>query len=561
MRLSLLLCLVALPMFADSNNDSSFPDVAELGQMAAQFTPTPIYADVSHLSERDRKSLVYLIAAARMMDDIFLKQVWSGNAALNGRLTHDRSPEGQARARLFSISKGPWSTLNGHHAFMPGAPAQRPAGANFYPEDMTRDEFETWVRTLPDKQAEAARSFFTVIRRAPDGRQLEIVPYHREYHADLVKASELLRQAAFITNNASLKRFLRARSAALLSDNYFKSDLAWMDVSGPIDVTIGPYETYNDELFGYKASFEAYVCLTDEPETHRLRDFAAHLQQVEDNLPIDPAFRNPSLGTNTPIRVVNELLSAGDGNHGVQTAAFNLPNDERVILRKGSKKVMLKNVQYVKFQNTLLPISRLVLPPGSQSDVNFDSFFTHILAHELSHGIGPQQVQVNGGSSSVRQKLKETYSTIEEAKADITGLFMLQYFSDRQILPGGEAVERRLYNTFLASSFRTLRFGISEAHGRGMAIQFNYLLDRGAFVARRDGTFEVNFSRIKSTVRDLTHDLLTIEAKGDYAGARNMLSQLGVTRPVVARALSRFQNVPVDIAPIFITADELVSHP
>lgn len=548
-------------MLADPDQSSSYPDVAELGQMAAQFTPTPLFVDVSHIEERDRKALVYLIAAARVIDDIFLRQVWSGNEELYRSLTKDRSPEGQARARLFWISKGPWSTLDAHRAFMPGVPLQRPPGGAFYPEDMHRDEFERWVKTLPDKQAEAAKSFFTVIRRAPDTHQLEIVPYHREYHAELVKASAFLRQAAYLTPNQSLKRFLRARASAFLSDNYFKSDLAWMDVNAPIDVTIGPYETYNDEMFGYKASFEAYICLTDEAETHRLKDFASHLQQVEDSLPIDPAFRNPRLGASMPIRVVNEILSSGDGNHGVQTAAFNLPNDERVILRKGSKKVMLKNVQYAKFQSTLLPISRLVLPPSSQVDVSFDSFFAHILAHELSHGIGPQQVQVNGSTSSVRQQLKETYSTIEEAKADITGLFMLQHFFDKQILPGGNTVERRLYNTFLASSFRTLRFGVGEAHGRGMAIQFNYLLDRGAFIVRRDGTFEVNFAKIKPAVRDLTRDLLTIEAKGDYAGAKSLLAQLGVMRPIVSQTLGRFQNIPVDIAPIFITADEITAHP
>ncbi|MCU1293719.1 MAG: MutT/NUDIX family protein [Bryobacterales bacterium] len=548
-------------MIAETNQNSPYPDVAELGQMAAQFTPTPIRVDTSHLTPGDRKALVRLIEAAQVMDLVFVNQVWARNEQLFRALERDTSAEGQARARLFWISKGPWSTLEGHRAFIPGVPAHRPPGANFYPEDMTREEFETWVRTLPPKQAEAARGFFTVIRRNPKSRHLHIVPYHREYHADLLRASALLREAATLTNDPSLKQFLRTRAAAFLHDDYFKSDIAWMDLNAPIDITIGPYETYNDQIFGYKASFEAYVCLTDQAETHRLKDFSSHLQQVEDNLPLDPAFRNPKLGTSTPIRVVNEILSAGDGNHGVQTAAFNLPNDERIILQKGSKKVMLKNVQYAKFQNTLLPISRLVLPPAAQGDVSFDSFFTHILAHELSHGIGPQEVQVNGRKSSVRLQLKDTYSTIEEAKADVTGLFMLQYFFDRRILPGGDAVERKLYNTFLASAFRTLRFGVGEAHGRGMAIQFNYLLDRGAFVARPDGTFEVNFPKMKQAVRDLTHELLTIEARGDYTAAKNMLAQLGVMRPAVANTLNRFQDIPVDIAPIFITADELASHP
>lgn len=548
-------------MIAEADQSSAYPDVAELAQLAAQFTPTPIYADTSHLTPRDRKALLYLIGAARTIDNIFLQQLWSGDLALYNKLERDRSPEGQARARLFWISKGPWSTLHDHRAFMPGVPARRPPGGNFYPEDMTREEFESWVHTLPDKQAEAARSFFTVIRRNPETRELEIVPYHREYHADLVKASALLRQAAFLTNHQSLKRFLRARANAFLNDNYLKSDMEWMDVNSPIDITIGPYETYNDDIFGYKASFEAYICITDESETHRLGEFSANLQQVENHLPIDPAYRNPSLGTSTPIRVVNEIFSAGDGNHGVQTAAFNLPNDERVILRKGSKKVMLKNVQYAKFQNTLTPVSRLVLPPADQPALSFDWFFTHILAHELSHGIGPQQVQINGATNSVRLQLKETYSAIEEAKADITGLFMLQYFFDHQIMPGGEETERKLYTTFLASSFRTLRFGVNEAHGRGMAVQFNYLLDHGAFIANRDGTFSVNIPKMKNAVRDLTHDLLTIEARGDYSAAKNLLSQLGVLRPVVTKTLNRFQNIPVDIAPIFISADELASHP
>jgi hypothetical protein len=330
-----------------------------------------------------------------------------------------------------------------------------------------------------------------------------------------------------------------------------------MDLDAPIDVTIGPYETYNDELFGYKAAFEAYVCLKDEAETRKLEGFSRHLQEVENNLPIDPAYRNPKLGATTPIRVVNELLSAGDGNHGVQTAAFNLPNDERVIQQKGSKKVMLKNVQHAKFDNILEPISRVLLPASAQPDLSFDWFFTHILAHELSHGIGPHEIKIQARTSSVRLELKDLYSTIEEAKADVTGLFMLQYFFDAGILPGGPLNERKLYSTFLASAFRTLRFGILEAHGRGMALQFNYLADHGAFIERPDGTFEVNFAEIKQAVRDLAHDLLTIEAQGDYTAAKKLLDEFGVMRPSLKRALGRLKDIPVDIEPNFVTADEL----
>ena len=267
---------------------------------------------------------------------------------------------------------------------------------------------------------------------------MKAVPYSEEYKTDLAKAARLLEEAAGLTTNATLEEIpAGSRSAAFLSNDYYESDLAWMDLDAPIDITIGPYETYNDEMFGYKAAFEAYVNLRDDVETAKLNFFGGHLQEIENNLPIDPKYRNPKLGGQAPIRVVNEVLSAGDGDHGVQTAAYNLPNDERVVTQKGSKRVMLKNVQEAKFHSTLEPISKRVLTPSSQADLSFDSFFTHILAHELSHGIGPHQITVNGRATTPRQELKELYSAIEEAKADVTGLFMLQYLYDHKLIAGG----------------------------------------------------------------------------------------------------------------------------
>ncbi|HMD48876.1 MAG TPA: hypothetical protein VKG79_07250 [Bryobacteraceae bacterium] len=297
--------------------------------------------------------------------------------------------------------------------------------------------------------------------------------------------------------------------------------------------------------------------LRDEEETAKLKFFGDHLQEVENNLPIDPKFRNPKLGSQAPIRVVNEVFSAGDGEHGVQTAAYNLPNDERVITQKGSKRVMLKNVQGAKFHSTLEPISKRVLAASSQADLNFESFFTHILAHELSHGIGPHQITVNGRATTIRQELKELYSAIEEAKADVTGLFMLQLLADRKLIPAGPAFERQLYTTFLASTFRTLRFGLKDAHGKGMAMQVNYLTGKGGFVARPDGRLEVNFEKIKPAVRDLDHDLLTIEATGDYARAKRMLDEFGVIRPGMQKALNSLGDIPVDIRPVFATAKDI----
>jgi peptidase M49-like protein len=547
-------------MNARTNVAKAFPDTAELQKMASRFAATPLTVDIAQLDSGDRKALVKLIQAGQVIDDIFLQQLWSGNDKLYRQLSQDTSPLGRARLHLFWINKGPWSDLDAHRAFLSGVPERKPLGANFYPEDMTREEFEHWVARLPEKEGELAKSFFTAIRRDPQNRSLETVPYYREYRRDLQQAANLLREAAAVTKNTSLRRFLESRAAAFLDDDYYESDLAWMDVDAPLDVTIGPYETYNDELFGYKAAFEAYICTRDDAETEKLKDFSRHLQEVENNLPIEPSYRNPKLGATTPIRVVNEVFSAGDGNHGVQTAAFNLPNDDRVIQQKGSKKVMLKNVQHAKFDSTLVPISRVVLPLSAQPDLNFDWFFTHILAHELSHGIGPHEIKVNGKTTSVRQQLKELYSTIEEAKADVTGLFMVQHFFDKGILRGGEENERKLYNTFLASSFRTLRFGITEAHGRGMALQFNYLMHQGAFVARPDRTFEINYAIVKQAVRDLTHKLLMIEAQGNYAAAKRMLDELGVMRPELAGALDRLQGIPVDIEPVFITADELTGQ-
>ena len=527
---------------------ATLPDLAQLQQMSARFAPVKLHLDESVLSAADRKALAKLVNAGRVMNSIFMDQFWSGDRALYARLQKDTTPIGKARLQYFWLNKGPWSNLDGNTAFIPGVPDRKPKGANFYPEDMTREEFEAWVKTLSPKDREQAEGFFTVIGRSGNGL-LYSVPYSKAYSADLNKAGTLLREAAALTDNASLKKYLALRADAFLSNDYYASDIAWMDLDAPLDITIGPYETYNDELFGYKAAFEAYITIRDDRETERLKSFASHLQEVENSLPIDAKYRNPKLGAAAPIRVVNEVLASGDGAHGVRTAAFNLPNDERVVHEKGSKRVMLKNIQEAKFETNLTPIAARVLPKSAQADLSFDSFFMHILAHELSHGIGPHQIQLNGRATTPRQEMKELYSTIEEAKADVTGLFMLQYLFDHGLLAKTAASERQLYTTFLASAFRSLRFGLEEAHGKGMALQFNYLSDKGGFVANPDGTFTVDFAKIKGAVRDLCHDLLTLEAQGDYAGAKHMLDTLGVVHPGMQKAIDGLKGIPVDIDP------------
>ena len=560
--LFLLLCLLPLTMTAQTND----PSLEQLQKMTARYAPTQITVDTSRLSAGDKQALVKLVEAGRVIDPLFMEQLWSKNIETWNTVKADTSPLGQARAHYYWINRSPWSSLDELKAFMPGVPERKPLGANFYPEDMTKQEFEAWVKTLPADQQEQATGFFTVVRRDANGK-LKLVPYSEEYQQYLSKAADLLREAAVLTDNITLKKFCNTRAAAFASNNYYESDVAWMDLDAPIDITFGPYETYNDELFNYKAAFEVYVTLRDDEESNKLNAFAAHLQEIENNLPEDPKVRNPKLGAAAPIRVVNSVFSSGDGNHGVQTAAFNLPNDEKVVAEKGAKRVMLKNIQQAKFKTVLTPIAERTLSKQQQADVTFEPFFTHILAHELMHGLGPQQITLNGKKTSPRQQLKELYSSIEEAKADATGLFALQYMMDHAkemklegVLNSGPDAERQLYTTFLASTFRTLRFGITEAHGKGMAFQFNFLVDHGGFVQNPDGTFSVNMQKIKIAVRDLTHTLLTLEANGDYDAAKKMLSEMVVVRPATQKLLDRLNDIPVDIEPEYVTAQQLASE-
>ena len=316
---------------------------------------------------------------------------------------------------------------------MPGAPAKPEAG-EFLSGGATKAEIERWTATLPAAERERATGFFTVVRRAINGT-FSVVPYSVEYQNELAQAATLLREAAAIATEPTLKAFLTKRADAFLSNDYYDSDVAWMELKGAIEPTIGPYEVYEDEWFNAKAAFESFITVRDEAESAKLQKFGGELQDIEDHLPIDPKYRNPKLGGLAPLVVVNEILAAGDANHGVQTAAFNLPNDERVVAEKGSKRVMLKNVQDAKFAKTLVPISKVVLSPADQMNVKFDAFFTHIVVHELMHGLGPHNISVGGRQTTVRQELKETYSAIEEAKADISGLFAIQYMIDKGVLP------------------------------------------------------------------------------------------------------------------------------
>jgi hypothetical protein len=547
--------LFCVPLMALQTSQPPVPDAAAIQKMAARFAPTEIGADLSKLSENDRRVLAKLVEAGKIIDALFLRQVWSGNEAMLLDLVRDPSPLARERLHYFLINKGPWSRIDHNQIFVPGAPA-KPVAANYYPEGATKAEIERWIASLPEAEKARATGFFTVIRRSGSG--FTLVPYSVEYQPELTRAAALLREAAQISTEPTLKAFLTKRADAFLSNDYYESDVAWMELKGAIEPTIGPYEVYEDELFNYKAGFEVYVTVQDEAETAKLQRLAGELQDIEDHLPIEPSHRNPKIGAMAPIVVVNEIYAGGDGNRAVQTAAFNLPNDERVVREKGAKRVMLKNVQDAKFAKTLAPISRIVLSPEDQKALSFDAFFTHIVVHELMHGLGPHSISPGGRRTTVRQELKETYSALEEAKADISGLFAIQHMIDKGVLP--KSLESSLYTTFLASAFRSIRFGVNEAHGKGIAIQLNTLLDQRGVVVNADGTFKVNADRIKEGVAGLTRDIMTIQAEGDYAKAKALGERMGVVRPEVQQALDRLAAIPVDIEPQFKTADQLLSR-
>ena len=555
--------LVILNLAADAGATSTAvappPDAAALKRLSARLTPVELRADaeVAKLPASERAALRKILQAAKLMDALFLRQVWEGNQTLLLELAQEsnlRTPLGRERLHAFLQNKGPWLRLDHDRPFLPGVPP-KPAAGSFYPVGSSKAEIEKWLKALPAGARTAAEGFFTTIRKAPDGN-FQVVPYSLEYQPELAAAAALLREAARLTAQPTLKAYLEGRAAAFLSNDYHASDVAWMKLDASIEPTIGPYEVYEDGWFNAKAAFEAFVTLRDDAETAKLAKFSGELQDIENHLPIDPKLRNPKIGALAPIRVVNSIFGAGDANRGVQTAAFNLPNDERIAREMGTKRTMLKNVQELKFARVLVPISKVVLAPADRAQVSFQAFFTHILMHELMHGLGPHEVKAGGKTGTIRAALQEAHSPLEEAKADISGLFALQHLIDKGVIE--RAMERPMYTTFLASAFRSLRFGLGESHGKGVALQLNTLLDAGAFRVDKAGTFSVDLAKVKDAVKALTGEIMSVQAAGDRARAQELLKTRAVIRPEVQRVLDRLQTVPVDIEPRFTTAERLL---
>lgn len=527
--------------------------VPDIRERLAQLPATPIDYDRALLNERERAVVAKLVEAAKVIDQIFWLQVSERNAEWNRQLAEAAkvSPLHADAWRYFGAMKGPWDRLAEDEPFVPSA-GPKPEGAAFYPADITKEELERWIAAHPADE-EAFRSLHTIVRR--DGDRLVAHRYSSYYRELLTEAAARLREAAALSDNARLRDYLEKRAAAFLTDDYFESDIAWMDLEGPIEVVIGPYEVYEDQLFNYKAAFEAFITVVDRPETEKLAIYAQHLPDMERHLPIPDEHKNPNRGTESPIRVVQEIYTAGDARAGVQTAAFNLPNDERVREAKGSKKVLLKNVMEAKYEKSGLPISQRVLTPEQARQVSFDAYFNEVLFHELSHGIGPGIITTPAGERvDTRLLLRETYSTIEEAKADVVGSWNVLYALDEGWLSGFSREE--YYATMVGLMFRSMRFGIDEAHGRGTAIQWNWYRERGAIVPAGDGRFRVVAEEMEESIRSLANELLMIEALGDYERAQRLLESYGRGTEEITAVISRLGDIPVDITPVFVAAGE-----
>jgi hypothetical protein len=524
------------------------PDIT---QRLAAYAPFEMKVPHNLLEERDEEALRELYLAAKVMDELFLRQVSQDNVALREKVAAMGDGE---LVTFFDINFGPWDRLRDNEPFI--GQSEKPRGADFYPLDMTAEKFDAWLAAHPEDK-KYFESEFTVIRRTADGG-FEAVPYSVAYRGLLETAAEHLNRAADLTGNESLSLFLRLRAQAFMTDDYFESDMAWMDVEGNVlDVTIGPYEVYEDNLFNYKAAFEAFICVRDPEESRKLDGLKGYLVQLEKNLPIEDRHKNPDRGTASPISVVDLVFGAGDTKAGVQTIAFNLPNDVRVQEAKGSKKVMLRNMCEAKFERILKPIAEKVLDPELLPLVTFEAYFDHVLLHEFSHGLGPGRITLDDGTETTADKaLRENHSTIEEAKADVVGQYNFYYLIGEGFYPDRLAKETAA--TFLAGFFRSVRFGAESAHGRANMIAFNYLKEKGAY--RQDagtGRWSVDFEKAKGAVRELSSKILMLQALGDYGGTTEFIERYGEMGTDVSESLSTLGDIPIDILPRFAIEREL----
>ncbi len=537
LSLRTVLACLALAVLASCGAEAPPESTVEALQVAAPrpeiYAEFDLRADLSDLTDSQREMIAVLIEAAEIMDDLFWRQAFGDDYA-----EWLQSLDDDETRRFAYLNYGPWDRLDGEKPFVEGVGA-KPLGANFYPEDMTKEEFD--AAYLPGK-----KELYSLIRRNDDG-SLRLIPYHVAYASELKIAADLLRKAAGLAENQGFANYLKLRAAALLSDDYQMSDLYWMDVkTNEIDVVIGPIETYEDRLFGYRAAYEAYVLIKDLAWSARLAKFATFLPELQEGLPVPDKYKLESPGSDSDLNAYDVVYYAGDSNAGSKTIAINLPNDEEVQLEKGTRRLQLKNAMEAKFEKILLPIADLLVDEAQREHVTFDAFFANTMFHEVAHGLGIKNTI--DGQGTVRQALLELASSMEEGKADILGLYMVTELHEAGEL--GDVDVRDYYVTFMTSVFRSIRFGASSAHGKANMVRFNFFIESGAF--RRDsetGTYRVDFDRMQEAMNDLSSLLLTLQGDGDYAGALELTNDKGVIGDQLQADLDRLTqaNIPVDI--------------
>jgi hypothetical protein len=489
-------------------------------------------ADLSTVSAQHKQMLAKLIEAAEIMDQLFWKQAFSEDKqSFLGKIA-------DAKTKAFAdVNYGPWDRLQGDDVFLTGYAAKL-LGAQFYPADMTKEEFEK--ADFADKNG-----LYSIVQRDKDGK-LVAVPYSQVYKTELTAAADLLKQAAALSEDKEFANYLTMRAEAFLNDNYQPSDFAWMAMkTNPIDLVIGPIETYEDQLFGYRAAFEAYVLVKDLAWSERLAKYAATLPALQKGLPVPEQYKTESPGSDADLNAYDVIYYAGHSNSGGKTIAINLPNDEQVQLEKGTRRLQLKNAMQAKFEHIMSPIADLLIAPSQRQHVTFDAFFNNVMFHEVAHGLGIKNTINNKGT--VRQSLKELSGGLEEGKADILGLYMISQLSEQGLLP--DAKMEDFYTTFMAGIFRSVRFGASSAHGKANMVCFNYFAEQGAFVRNDDGTYQVDFVKMKEAMTSLSQLILTLQGDGNYEGVASLMADKGVIKTQLADDLARLTsaNIPVDI--------------
>ncbi len=511
--------------------DTLVEKTSEMQKLVDQYYPVTLTTDLTQLSENDKKMMPLLLEAAQIMDDLFWKESFGDKNEVLNDSSYD-----EATKRYFTINYGPWDRLDGDEPFI-AKYGKKPLAANFYPKDMTKEEFEAFDNPKKD-------DIYSMVVRKEDG-SLDVVPYHIFFKYEIEKAADLLKEAAKLSDSKGFEKYLNLRAEALLTDDYLASDMAWMDMKdNTIDFVVGPTENYEDALYGKRAAHEAFILVKDQNWTKKLAKYAAMLPDLQKGLPCDDKYKQEVPGSNSDLGAYDVVYYAGDCNAGSKTIAINLPNDERVQLKKGSRRLQLKNAMKAKFDNILLPISKILITPEQRKYVQFKAFFENTMFHEVSHGLGIKNT-ING-KGTCREALKEKYSALEEGKADILGLHMVTELFDMGELKGDVKAN---YVTFMASIFRSIRFGASSAHGKANLLRFNYFKEMGAFNKNEDGTYSIDFDKMKVAMDSLSGLILKLQGEGDYDAVVKLMQEKGQMNDDLQKDLDKLKeaNIPVDI--------------